>query len=180
MEEVFFSFIPEVFIPDLVCSLLLNSYYSFSGHQASWHLQMCTPVSHKESSCTRQACTVSAFQEGIQGVSSTSWQEEDFGHPSIHIGLLTSPHPHHLCFSPFVHQKSAFVDDLCGPRRNFWRDSAFCCDLSPGDEQTNCFNINYLRNVALVAGDTGDARGQGEQVPTGGTNVSPTPESKEE
>uniref|UniRef100_A0A8C9QGJ5 Extracellular matrix protein 1 n=1 Tax=Spermophilus dauricus TaxID=99837 RepID=A0A8C9QGJ5_SPEDA len=88
------------------------------------------------------------------------------------------PFPEQACCAE--EEKSAFVDDLCGPRRNFWRDSAFCCDLSPGDEQTNCFNINYLRNVALVAGDTGDARGQGEQVPTGGTNISPTPESKEE
>ncbi|XP_040143455.1 extracellular matrix protein 1 isoform X2 [Ictidomys tridecemlineatus] len=88
------------------------------------------------------------------------------------------PFPEQACCAE--EEKSAFVEDLCGPRRNFWRDSAFCCDLSPGDEQTNCFNINYLRNVALVAGDTGDARGQGEQVPTGGTNISPTPESKEE
>ncbi|XP_014647261.1 PREDICTED: extracellular matrix protein 1 isoform X3 [Ceratotherium simum simum] len=63
-------------------------------------------------------------------------------------------------------EKSAFINELCGPRRNFWRDSAFCCNLSPGDEQTNCFNTNYLRNVALVAGDTRDAKGQGEQGPT--------------
>ncbi|XP_047386201.1 extracellular matrix protein 1 isoform X3 [Sciurus carolinensis] len=88
------------------------------------------------------------------------------------------PFPERACCAE--EEKLAFVDDLCGPHRNFWRDPASCCDLSPGDEQTNCFNINYLRNVALVAGDTEGARGQGEQVPTGETNISPTPESKEE
>ncbi|KAM5256429.1 extracellular matrix protein 1 [Ctenodactylus gundi] len=88
------------------------------------------------------------------------------------------PFPEQACCAE--EEKLAFIDDLCGPRRSFWRDSAFCCDLRPGDEQTNCFNINYLRNVALVAGDTEDAQGQGEQGPTQGTNVSPTPESKEE
>ncbi|XP_062960200.1 extracellular matrix protein 1 isoform X5 [Cynocephalus volans] len=93
----------------------------------------------------------------------------------------------HCCDLPFPEQaccaeeeKLAFIDDLCGPRRKFWRDPALCCDLSPGDEQTNCFNTNYLRNVALVAGDTGDAKGQGEHGPTGGTNISPTPKPKEE
>ncbi|XP_057356673.1 extracellular matrix protein 1 isoform X7 [Manis pentadactyla] len=93
----------------------------------------------------------------------------------------------HCCDLPFPEQaccaeeeKSAFINDLCGPRRNFWQDSALCCNLSPGDEQTNCFNTNYLRNVALVAGDTGGAKGQGEQGPTQGTNISPTPKSKEE
>ncbi|KAM6167805.1 extracellular matrix protein 1 [Erethizon dorsatum] len=86
------------------------------------------------------------------------------------------PFPEQACCAE--EEKLAFIDDLCGPRRNFWRDSALCCDRRPGDEQTNCFNINYLRNVALVAGDTGDA--SGEQGPTGGTNVSPAPESKEE
>ena len=70
--------------------------------------------------------------------------------------------PHHLCFT-FLFQKSAFIADLCGSRRNFWRDSALCCNLNPGDEQTNCFNTYYLRNVALVAGDNGDAKGQGEK-----------------
>ncbi|XP_021570878.1 extracellular matrix protein 1 isoform X3 [Carlito syrichta] len=90
------------------------------------------------------------------------------------------------CDLPFAEQaccaedeKLAFIDDLCGPRRNFWRDPALCCDLSPGDEQANCFNINYLRNVALVAGDAVKARGQGQQGPTGGTYVSSTPEPKE-
>ncbi|XP_007109767.1 extracellular matrix protein 1 isoform X7 [Physeter macrocephalus] len=93
----------------------------------------------------------------------------------------------HCCDLPFPEQaccaeeeKSAFIDYLCGPRHNFWRDSAFCCKLSPGDEQTNCFNTNYLRDVALVAGDIRDAKDQGEQGPTWGTNISPTPESKEE
>lgn len=77
-------------------------------------------------------------------------------------------------------QKLAFVENLCGPRRNSWKDPALCCNLSPGDEQANCFNVNYLRNVALVSGDTRDATSQGEQGPTGGTNVHPTPGSKEE
>ncbi|XP_004854035.1 extracellular matrix protein 1 isoform X1 [Heterocephalus glaber] len=86
------------------------------------------------------------------------------------------PFPEQACCAE--EEKSAFIEDLCGPRRYFWRDSAFCCDLRPGDEQTNCFNINYLRNVALVAGDTGEARG--EQGPTRGANVSPAFESKEE
>lgn len=51
--------------------------------------------------------------------------------------------------------------------------------MSPGDEQTNCFNVNYLRNVALVAGDWGDAKGQEKQDPTQGTTSSPTSEAKE-
>uniref|UniRef100_A0A452T9Z3 Extracellular matrix protein 1 n=1 Tax=Ursus maritimus TaxID=29073 RepID=A0A452T9Z3_URSMA len=76
----------------------------------------------------------------------------------------------HCCDLPFPEQaccaeekKSAFIEDLCGPRHNFWRDSALCCNLNPGDEQTNCFNTYYLRNVALVAGDNGDDKSQGEQ-----------------
>lgn len=85
------------------------------------------------------------------------------------------PFPEQACCAE--EEKSAFVEEICGPRRYFWRDSAFCCDLRPGDEQTNCFNINYLRNVALVAGDTGEA--SGKQGPTVGTSVSPAPESRE-
>nr|XP_058936209.1 extracellular matrix protein 1 isoform X6 [Kogia breviceps] len=88
------------------------------------------------------------------------------------------PFPEQSCCAE--EEKSAFIDYLCGPRRNFWRDSAFCCKLSPGDEQINCFNTNYLRDVALVAGDIRDAKDQGEQSPTWGTNISPTPEPKEE
>ncbi|XP_077012254.1 extracellular matrix protein 1 isoform X6 [Tamandua tetradactyla] len=88
------------------------------------------------------------------------------------------PFPEQACCAE--EEKSAFIDDLCGPRRNFWRDSALCCDLNSGDEQTNCFNNNYLRSVALVAGDTGDPKGQGEQGPTWGANSSSTPELKEE
>ncbi|XP_027624072.1 extracellular matrix protein 1 isoform X2 [Tupaia chinensis] len=86
------------------------------------------------------------------------------------------PFPEQACCAE--EEKLAFIDELCGPRRNFWRDPALCCDLSPGDEQTNCFNTNYLRNVALVAGD--NARGQGQQSPTEGTNASPTSEPQEE
>ncbi|XP_019288311.1 extracellular matrix protein 1 isoform X1 [Panthera pardus] len=93
----------------------------------------------------------------------------------------------HCCDLPFPEQaccaeeeKSAFIEDLCGPRRNFWRDSAFCCNLSPGDDQTNCFNTYYLRNVALVAGDTGDAKGQGEQGQRREEISAPPPELKEE
>ncbi|XP_075417385.1 extracellular matrix protein 1 isoform X4 [Tenrec ecaudatus] len=88
------------------------------------------------------------------------------------------PLPEQACCAE--EEKLAFIDDLCGPRRTFWRDTAFCCDLNPGVEQTNCFNIHYLRNVALVAGDTGDAKGQGEQVPTEETNISPTPKPDKE
>ncbi|XP_065733309.1 extracellular matrix protein 1 isoform X3 [Phocoena phocoena] len=88
------------------------------------------------------------------------------------------PFPEQACCAE--EEKSSFIDNLCGPRRNFWRDSAFCCKLSPGDEQINCFNTNYLRNVALVAGDIRDAKDQREQGPTWGTNISPTPEPKEE
>ncbi|KAL1772251.1 extracellular matrix protein 1 isoform X1 [Sigmodon hispidus] len=88
------------------------------------------------------------------------------------------PFPEQACCGE--EEKLAFIDELCGPRRNSWKDSAFCCNLSPGDEQANCFNANYLRNVALVTGDTGDATSLGEQDPTEGTNVSPAPESKEE
>ncbi|KAM4860473.1 extracellular matrix protein 1 [Thomomys bottae] len=93
----------------------------------------------------------------------------------------------HCCELPFPEQaccaeeeKFAFVDDLCGSRKNLWKDTALCCDLSPGDDQTNCFNINYLRNVALVTGDTGDAMDQGEQSPTRGPITSSTPGSQEE
>ncbi|XP_008853453.1 extracellular matrix protein 1 isoform X2 [Nannospalax galili] len=83
------------------------------------------------------------------------------------------PFPEQACCAE--EEKLAYVDDLCGPRRNSWKDSALCCDLVPGDEQANCFNTNYLRNVALVTGDIGDAKGQGEQGPTGGTNISSAP-----
>lgn len=98
-------------------------------------------------------------------------------------GPLTRGHPHPTsdcpCFT-LLSQKLAFIEDLCGPRRNSWKDPALCCTLSPGDKQANCFNTNYLRNVALVAGDTGNATGLGQQGPTGGTNVGPAPGSKEE
>lgn len=87
------------------------------------------------------------------------------------------PLPEQACCAE--EEKSAFISDLCGPQRNFWRDPAFCCKLRPGDEQTSCFNINYLRDVALVAGDSGDAKGQEKHDPTQGTNTSPTPERKE-
>ncbi|XP_037062795.1 extracellular matrix protein 1 isoform X3 [Peromyscus leucopus] len=88
------------------------------------------------------------------------------------------PFPEQACCGE--EEKLAFVEELCGPRRNSWRDPASCCDLAPGDEQANCFNANYLRNMALVAGDTGDATSQGEQGPTGGPNVNSAPGSEEE
>ncbi|XP_015856604.1 extracellular matrix protein 1 isoform X2 [Peromyscus maniculatus bairdii] len=88
------------------------------------------------------------------------------------------PFPEQACCGE--EEKLAFVEELCGPRRNSWRDPASCCDLAPGDEQANCFNANYLRNMALVAGDTGDATSQEEQGPTGGPNVNSAPGSKEE
>ncbi|XP_040854911.1 extracellular matrix protein 1 isoform X4 [Ochotona curzoniae] len=88
------------------------------------------------------------------------------------------PFPEQACCAE--EEKLAYVEDLCGPRRNSWRDPAFCCDLRPGDEQTNCFNINYLRNVALVSGDMGDSRGPQEQGPTRGATASPTLEPKAE
>lgn len=88
------------------------------------------------------------------------------------------PYPEQACCGE--EEKLAFIEDLCGPRRNSWKDPALCCALSPGDKQANCFNTNYLRNVALVAGDTGNATGLGQQGPTGGTNVGPAPGSKEE
>ncbi|XP_008262705.1 extracellular matrix protein 1 isoform X3 [Oryctolagus cuniculus] len=88
------------------------------------------------------------------------------------------PFPEQACCAE--EEKSAFVDELCGTRPSFWRDPALCCDRRPGDEQTNCFNINYLRNVALVAGDTEDTKGQEEQGPTRGAHASTTPQPKEE
>lgn len=88
------------------------------------------------------------------------------------------PYPEQACCGE--EEKLAFIEDLCGPRRNSWKDPALCCTFSPGDKQANCFNTNYLRNVALVAGDTGNANGLGQQCPTGGTNVGPAPGSKEE
>lgn len=87
------------------------------------------------------------------------------------------PLPEQACCAE--EEKTSYIADLCGPQRNYWRDPAFCCKMNPGDEQTNCFNINYLRNVALVAGDWGDAKGQGKQDLTQGTTVSPTSEPKE-
>ncbi|XP_028645472.1 extracellular matrix protein 1 isoform X3 [Grammomys surdaster] len=83
------------------------------------------------------------------------------------------PYPEQACCGE--EEKLAFIEDLCGSRRNSWKDPALCCDLPPGDKQANCFNTNYLRSVALVAGDTDNATGLGEQGPTGGTNVSPAP-----
>ncbi|XP_045059641.2 extracellular matrix protein 1 isoform X2 [Desmodus rotundus] len=83
------------------------------------------------------------------------------------------PLPEQACCAE--EEKSAYISDLCGEQSNIWRDLAFCCKLSPGDEQTNCFNINYLKNVALVSGDTEDDKGQGKQNPTQGTNISPSP-----
>ncbi|XP_045220372.1 extracellular matrix protein 1 isoform X2 [Macaca fascicularis] len=88
------------------------------------------------------------------------------------------PFPEQACCAE--EEKLTFINDLCGPRRKFWQDPALCCYLSPGDEQVNCFNINYLRNVALVAGDTENTKGQGEQGSIGGTNISSTSEPKEE
>ncbi|XP_031230701.1 extracellular matrix protein 1 isoform X4 [Mastomys coucha] len=88
------------------------------------------------------------------------------------------PYPEQACCGE--EEKLAFIEDLCGLRRNSWKDPALCCNRAPGDKQVNCFNTNYLRNVALVSGDTGNATGLGEQGPTGGTNVSPAHGSKEE
>lgn len=79
--------------------------------------------------------------------------------------------PPHLGSIPLP-QKSAFISELCGPRRNFWRDPALCCNLHSEDEQTNCFNIYYLRNVAVVNGDIG----QGEPSTPLGTDTQPTSE----
>ncbi|XP_012585456.1 PREDICTED: extracellular matrix protein 1 [Condylura cristata] len=88
------------------------------------------------------------------------------------------PPPEQACCAE--DEKSAFIDELCGSWRNSWHDMAFCCDLSPGDQQTNCFNTHYLRNVALVTGETGPTKDQGEQGPTQGTSVSSTLEPKKE
>ncbi|XP_042638251.1 extracellular matrix protein 1 [Orycteropus afer afer] len=88
------------------------------------------------------------------------------------------PFPEQACCAE--EEKSTFINNLCGPHQNSWRDPAFCCDLSPGDKQINCFNIHYLRNVAVVAGDTGDTKDQGEQDPAQETSISPTLEPIEE
>ncbi|KAM9004869.1 extracellular matrix protein 1 isoform X2 [Sarcophilus harrisii] len=77
-------------------------------------------------------------------------------------------------------EKSAFIEDLCGSRRDSWRDSDYCCDEKPGDEQTNCFNIHYLRNVALVAGVAQKPKDQQETGTTELPPASPTPEHKGE
>ncbi|XP_006755705.1 PREDICTED: extracellular matrix protein 1 isoform X3 [Myotis davidii] len=87
------------------------------------------------------------------------------------------PLPEQACCAE--EEKTSFISELCGPQRNFWRDPAFCCRMDPGDEQANCFNINYLKNVALVAGDSGDAKGQGKHDPTQETNTSPPSEPQE-
>ncbi|KAM5294380.1 extracellular matrix protein 1 isoform 2-T2 [Glossophaga mutica] len=94
------------------------------------------------------------------------------------IGNMTArccdlPLPEQACCAE--EEKSAYISNLCGEQRSIWRDLAFCCKLRPGDEQTNCFNVNYLKNVALVAGDTEDDKGQEKQNPTQGTNISPSP-----
>uniref|UniRef100_F7C3T6 Extracellular matrix protein 1 n=1 Tax=Monodelphis domestica TaxID=13616 RepID=F7C3T6_MONDO len=77
-------------------------------------------------------------------------------------------------------EKSAFIRDLCGSRRDSWRDTESCCDHSPGDEQTCCFNTHYLRNVALVAGVPQKPRGQQGTGTTELPLVTPTPEHKGE
>ncbi|XP_060057736.1 extracellular matrix protein 1 isoform X3 [Erinaceus europaeus] len=77
-------------------------------------------------------------------------------------------------------EKSAFIDDLCGPRQNIWKDSAACCELNPGNEQINCFNINYLRNVAVVKGDMGDIEGHEDQGPALVATLSSTFEPEDE
>lgn len=107
---------------------------------------------------------------------------EGKGTRSTYVLMLDLRHllPYHLCFTLLLHQKSTFIEDLCGPQRNSWRDSALCCNLSSGEKQTNCFNTYYLRNVALVAGDTGDAKGQEEQGQRRGEVSAPPPEPKEE
>ncbi|XP_036624878.1 extracellular matrix protein 1 isoform X1 [Trichosurus vulpecula] len=77
-------------------------------------------------------------------------------------------------------EKLAFIEDLCGSRRDSWRDIEYCCDETPGDGQTSCFNAHYLRNVALVAGV---AQKPKDQQGTGATELlpaSPTPEHKGE
>ncbi|KAG8509229.1 Extracellular matrix protein 1 [Galemys pyrenaicus] len=88
------------------------------------------------------------------------------------------PTPQRACCAE--DEKAAYIEELCGSRLSSWHDTAFCCDLSPGDEQINCFNNNYLRNVAVVTGETGATRDQGEREPTQGTNLSPTLEPREE
>uniref|UniRef100_A0A8C0MH50 Extracellular matrix protein 1 n=1 Tax=Canis lupus familiaris TaxID=9615 RepID=A0A8C0MH50_CANLF len=129
--------------------------------------------------CCRQGnnhtCTWKAWEEALDGYFTPNLMQHLCGN-----GRLLTKHKQipglirnmtaHCCDLPFPEQaccaeeeKSAFIADLCGSRRNFWRDSALCCNLNPGDEQTNCFNTYYLRNVALVAGDNGDAKGQGEK-----------------
>ncbi|XP_074119508.1 extracellular matrix protein 1 isoform X18 [Sminthopsis crassicaudata] len=77
-------------------------------------------------------------------------------------------------------EKSAFIEDLCGSRRDSWRDSDYCCEEKPGDEQTNCFNTHYLRNVALVAGVAQKPKDQPEAGTTELPPASPTPEHKGE
>lgn len=84
------------------------------------------------------------------------------------------PFPEQACCAE--DEKSAFISELCGPRKNFWRDPALCCNLHSEDEQTNCFNVYYLRNVAVVNGDIG----QGEPSTPPGTNTHPTSEPSEE
>ncbi|XP_074044829.1 extracellular matrix protein 1 isoform X3 [Macrotis lagotis] len=77
-------------------------------------------------------------------------------------------------------EKLAFIEDLCDSRRELWRDTDYCCDETPGDAQTSCFNTHYLRNVALVSGvaqkpKNPEAKGTVE-LPSAG----PTPEHKGE
>ncbi|XP_072500807.1 extracellular matrix protein 1 isoform X2 [Notamacropus eugenii] len=77
-------------------------------------------------------------------------------------------------------EKYAFIEDLCGSRRNSWRDINFCCDETPGDGQTSCFNTHYLRNVALVAGVAQKPKDQQETKTTELLPASPVPEHKGE
>lgn len=80
------------------------------------------------------------------------------------------PFPEQACCAE--DEKSAFVEELCGPRKNSWRDPARCCDLDSKDKQMTCFNIYYLRNVAVVNGDLG----QGEVSPSQGSDIQSSPE----
>ncbi|XP_020860169.2 LOW QUALITY PROTEIN: extracellular matrix protein 1 [Phascolarctos cinereus] len=77
-------------------------------------------------------------------------------------------------------EKSAFIKDLCGSRRDSWRDTNLCCDETPGYGQTSCFNAHYLRNVALVAGVAQKPKDQPGPGTTELPPASPTPEHKGE
>lgn len=147
------------------------------GRASFWDVQFCEGSerslavsrgsfrpAHRNSEVSASLCTLLAEPRACQGA-------REGGTECLRALTASLCLPDRLVFHPLP-QKSAFVEELCGPRKNSWRDPARCCDLKSQDKQMTCFNIYYLRNVAVVNGDLG----QGEASPSQGSDVQSSPE----